>query len=205
MSPSRVGTDFPGAASIKLFWLPLGAGGKSVRWNGRVFEAIAARFEGRDACDLYHSALEVCLGAERYVIEMAPAWSTKRRNRGVVSTGPVGLTWLGGSILFRYEIRRWRDGDIPDIAEAIGPPQVVGRDPARARRLLDLVAQVPTLVWGRDQLDIGDMWNSNSVISWLLARTDHDVDHIHPPAGGRAPGWTAGVVVARRAGLSRQT
>jgi hypothetical protein len=42
------------------------------------------------------------------------------------------------------------------------------------------------------------MWNSNSLISWLVARSGLDVDAVHPPAGGRAPGWRAGVLVARR-------
>jgi hypothetical protein len=42
------------------------------------------------------------------------------------------------------------------------------------------------------------MWNSNSVISWLLARSGLPTDVIRPPAGGRAPGWHAGLVVARR-------
>jgi Polyketide cyclase / dehydrase and lipid transport len=44
------------------------------------------------------------------------------------------------------------------------------------------------------------MWNSNSVISWLLVHAGVGVDAIRPPAGGRAPGWDAGLVVARRAG-----
>jgi hypothetical protein len=42
------------------------------------------------------------------------------------------------------------------------------------------------------------MWNSNSVISWLLDRTGLPTDSIHPPTGGRAPGWEAGLVTARR-------
>jgi hypothetical protein len=42
------------------------------------------------------------------------------------------------------------------------------------------------------------MWNSNSVISWLIARSGVDVESIHPPLGGRAPGWRAGIVMARR-------
>jgi len=53
-------------------------------------------------------------------------------------------------------------------------------------------------VWGRDELKTGDMWNSNSVTAWLIARSGMDTDSIHPPAGGRAPGWQAGLVVARR-------
>jgi hypothetical protein len=42
------------------------------------------------------------------------------------------------------------------------------------------------------------MWNSNSFISWLLVRSGFDPSAIHPPAGGRAPGWHAGVMVGRR-------
>jgi hypothetical protein len=42
------------------------------------------------------------------------------------------------------------------------------------------------------------MWNSNSLISWLIVRAVLDVDAVHPPAGGRAPGWDAGVILARR-------
>ena len=33
------------AAGVDLYWLPLGAGGHSVRLNGRVYEAVAARLE----------------------------------------------------------------------------------------------------------------------------------------------------------------
>ena len=58
--------------SIDLYWLPLGAGGHSVRWNGRVYEVLASLHEHRPTRDLYHSALEVRLDDDRYVIEMAP-------------------------------------------------------------------------------------------------------------------------------------
>ncbi len=57
---------------------------------------------------------------------------------------------------------------------------------------------MPTPVWGRDEIGAGEMWNSNSLISWLIVRAGLDVDTVHPPAGGRAPGWDAGVIVARR-------
>jgi hypothetical protein len=40
------------------------------------------------------------------------------------------------------------------------------------------------------------MWNSNSVIAWLIARSGIDVDAIQAPVGGRAPGWNAGLVFA---------
>jgi hypothetical protein len=68
------------------------------------------------------------------------------------------------------------------------------------RRLLELVPEVPTPLWGRDELAAGEMWNSNSLISWLIVRTGLDVDSIKLPVGGRAPGWQAGIVVARRQG-----
>ena len=80
-------------ACVDLYWLPLGAGDAShcVRWNGRIFETLAARRERREVCDLYHSALEVHLGPDRFVIEMSPAWGNKQGDRGVVSEGSVGL------------------------------------------------------------------------------------------------------------------
>jgi hypothetical protein len=187
-------------ASIDLYWLPLGAGDAShcVRGNGRVFEALAARSEHRERRDLYHSALEVRVGGERFVVEMAPCWGNREASRGVVATGPVGLPWLGRSHWFRYEVRRWRSGTIPDIAEAAAGPHRVSSDPDRAQRLLQLVPSFPTMTWGRDELGTGDMWNSNSLVAWLLAVSAQDDELIELPSGGRAPGWMAGLAVANR-------
>lgn len=184
-------------ARVRVYWLPLGAGGRIVARNGRAFEARAARREHRAACELFHAALEVEVGAASYVIEMAPAWSRVAEDRGVVATGPVGLRWLGVSRLFRYEVRRWRDGVIPDREAAIGGPVLVDTDAMRAVHLLALVPLVPGLTWGRDELDLGEMWNSNSLVSWLLVGSGHDVDGLAPPSGGRAPGWDAGLRLAR--------
>lgn len=185
---------------ILVHWLPLGAGGRSVRWNGRVFEAIVARHEHRSAMDLYHSALEVRLGrGVRFTIEMAPEWGGPGGDRGAVVRGPVGLRWLGRSRIFRYEVRCWRNGVIPDLDRA-SACRVVGHDLPRALRLVALVPHVPTLTWGLDELGAGEMWNSNSVVSWLLVRSGHDVYDVGPPARGRAPGWTAGAVIASRTG-----
>ena len=75
----------PDAASVMLYWLPLGSGGHSVRWNGRLFEALVARHEHRAVRDLYHSALEVHIGAERFVIEMTPVWGLSELNRAIGS------------------------------------------------------------------------------------------------------------------------
>lgn len=190
-------------ASVQLYWLPLGAGDNTgcVRTNGRIYEAVAARLQHRVPCQLLHTALEVRVGDRRFVIEMTPVWSTDDPVRGVVSEGPVGQRWLGRSRAFRYEVRRWLDGVIPDAALAVGGPRGISTDPARTQLLLDLVPVFPTATWGRDELRAGEMWNSNSLTAWLLAASGHGADRIEPPLGARAPGWSAGLVVASRAGL----
>jgi hypothetical protein len=185
-------------AGIDLYWLPLGAGGHFVRLNGRIYEAIKSRLDRRPACDLYHSGLQVFAPEGRYTVEMTPIPDGNGRARGVVAEGPVGARWAGRFRIFRYELRRWRDGVIPDLSEAVDSPRRLTGDAGDARRLLDLVPQLPLLVWGRDELGAGEMWNSNSMVAWLLARTGLDVDSIAPPAGGRAPGWNAGLIAAGR-------
>jgi hypothetical protein len=193
--PSRVSAD---SAGVDLYWLPLGAGGHSVRWNGRIFEAIVAHIERRDRCDLYHAALEVCLPTERFVIEQGPAWPSDGGERGVVAEGPVGARVAGRFAFFRYEVRCWRDGVISDVDDAVESPQRLSDNPDCAGRLLELVHDVPTPVWGRDELVAGEMWNSNSLIAWLLARSGLAANSIRLPPRGRAPGWRAGLVIARR-------
>ena len=183
---------------MNLYWLPLGAGGHCVRLNGLIFESISARMQHRARFDLYHSALEVALGPTRYVIEMAPVWNERTEDRGVVSEGAVGTRFAGRFRLFQYEIRRWRDGRIPDVDEAVDSPRCLTTVPERAAGILELVPHVPTPVWGRDELETGEMWNSNSLTSWLLARSGIGADCIRPPAHGRAPGWRAGLTVASR-------
>jgi hypothetical protein len=183
---------------VDLYWLPLGAGGHFVRLNGRVFEAVAARLNRRPPCDLYHSALEVHVPGGRFVIEQTPVPDSDGGERGVVAEGAVGSRWAGRFRIFRYEVRRWRGGVIPDVDEAVDSPQRLTDDPGVAQRVLELAPLVPTAVWGRDELAAGEMWNSNSIIAWLLARSGVPTDAIRPPAGGRAPGWQAGLVVARR-------
>ncbi|QBR94286.1 hypothetical protein EXE57_02420 [Nocardioides euryhalodurans] len=184
--------------SVLLFWLPLGAGGHVVRLNGLAFEAVDAAVHHRRRQPLFHAALEVRLEGHRHAIEQGPVWGTTDPDRGVACEGPVGSRWLGRSRLFRYEVRCWRDGVIPDVAEAVGGPRHLGTDRTRAAHLLDLVPDVPRATWGRDEQRAGEMWSSNSVVAWLLARSGHDVQGIAPPTGGRAPGWHAGLVVAAR-------
>ena len=180
------------SSAIDLYWIPLGAGGHLVRANGRIFEAIQAARERRPRADLYHAALIVA----DHTIELAPSPDAHGESRGVVARGAVGSRHLRRLRPFRYEVRCWRGGSIPDLAEAVGGPRRLSTDPRVARRLLDLVTTVPTPVWGRDELEAGEMWNSNSIIAWLLVRAGVPTDRLRPPRGGRAPGWRAGLVVA---------
>ena len=187
-------------AAVDLYWLPLGAGGHFVRLNGRLYEAIAARMERRPAYDLFHSALQVHVPEGTFVIEQAPVHDWSGKQRGVVAEGAVGSRLAGRFRIFRYEIRLWRGGNIPDVAEAVDSPRRLSGDEDCARRLLEMVPQIPTPVWGRDELGTGEMWNSNSVIAWVIARSGIEGESVQPPAGGRAPGWRAGLIVARMQG-----
>jgi hypothetical protein len=185
-------------AAVDLYWLPLGAGGHVVRLNGMVYERLVALRERRSPCDLYHSALLVRLPEGEYAIESTPVPDGDGRRRGVVAGGPVGSRWAGRLRVFRYEVRCWCGGVIPDITEAVESPIRLSEDEESARRILAAAPRLPAPVWGRDELGAGEMWNSNSIISWLLASAGFDVPTIRLPARGRAPGWDAGVVVARR-------
>ena len=171
-----------------------------MRGSGCLYEALVATRHHRTRSDLYHSALVVRLGGHEFAIEMAPVWALSAPERGVVAEGSVGMPSWGHSRLFRYEIRCWRDGTIPDLAAAVDSPRRVSNDDLSARRVLDLVASFPTATWGRDEQQAGEMWNSNSLTAWLLARSGHDPTALglQPPTGGRAPGWSAGLVVAAR-------
>jgi hypothetical protein len=183
-------------AALDLHWIPLGAGGHSVRFNGRVFEALVAVHERRRPRDLYHAALTAELDGTRYTIEIAPSPDADEASRGVVATGAVGCRAAGRLRLFRYEVRCWRGGVIPDLAYAVATRRL-STDPTTVRKVLALVSAVPTPVWGRDEAGAGDMWNSNSMVAWVLARAGL-ADGVRPPARGRAPGWDAGVRVVRR-------
>lgn len=190
--------DEPAGASVDLFWLPLGAGGHVVRWCGRLYEEGSARRHHRAAADLYHCALMISLEGVAYAVEMGPVWNVEDTDRGVLAEGPVGSRWLGRFRAFRYEMRVWPGGCIPDIAEAVGSPLRTTDDPQRVAAVVEVLRALPVLTWGRDELSAGEMWNSNSAVAWALARTGHDMEAIGPPAGGRAPGWAAGLVLADR-------
>lgn len=84
-------------ASIELWWLPLGAGGHSVRLNGLAFEAFSAALQRRQRADLFHAGLTVESSTGAYVVEMAPVWAGPSGDRGSVGEGPVGARILGRS------------------------------------------------------------------------------------------------------------
>ena len=183
---------------LDLYWIPLGAGARVVRTSGRLYEWLSAGLRHRPRQVLYHSALVATTEEGRYYIEMAPIPDGFGSRRGVVGEGPVGLKSLGRFRVFRYELRRWLNGEIPDLQYAVASPIVITRNEPDVREVLDLLPCVPRPVWGRDELHAGEMWNSNSVVSWLLAQTELLAAAGRPPESGRAPGWDAGVVVARR-------
>ena len=176
-----------------------------MRLNGRLYEAIKARIERRRPCALHHTALKVHVPEGCFVLEtMWPSRMVTRRREALSSRARFFGTLLGRRRTFRYEVRRWRNGVLPDADEAVGGPRTVSNDADQARRLLAVVAPVPALIWGRDQLVTGEMWNSNSVISWLLVRSGVSMEAIDLPEGGRAPGWDAGIAIANRSDHARQ-
>ena len=60
-----------------------------------------------------------------------------------MAEGSVGTRWAGRLRIFRYEIRRWRDGSIPDVDEAVESRLRLTEEPAVAQRVFDLVPLVP--------------------------------------------------------------
>jgi hypothetical protein len=194
--PDTASLVTPTELGLDLYWIPLGAGRHVVRLSGKIYEALAAIVQRRRSCPLFHSSLVATTPAGRYVIEMTEIRDARGQERGVVAEGPVGTRWLGRFRLFRYEIRRWCEGAIPDISYAVESPVRITDDLGITRELLDPL--VSTAVWGGDEMKAREMWNSNSVTAWLLARFELEAAAGRPPSGGRAPGWNAGLAAARR-------
>jgi hypothetical protein len=126
------------APDVDLYWIPLGTGAQVVRLSGKLYEALKALVEHRMPLHLYHSALEITLPDDRFVIESAPIPNLRGEERGAVAQGQVGMNWLGRFRLFRYEIRLWRGGSIPDLVYAVLSPVRVATDVVRAQSVLDL-------------------------------------------------------------------
>ena len=137
--------------AIDLNWIPLGAGGHSVRFNGIVYESLTASVQRRPRHDIYHSALELRMPDRVYTVEMTPVPNSRGWERGVVAEGPVGIKWAGRLRIFRYEVRRWKDGVIPDLGHAVSPPVHLTDDARVVERVFGLLPAVPALTWGRDE------------------------------------------------------
>jgi hypothetical protein len=157
---------------IDIIWIPLGVRGSGfVRLVGLVYEAVKASLDNRKPLALYHAALRVGTPDGLFAVEMVlPSRGGDPASRGVVFEGSVSSPWLGWMRVFRYEVRRWRDGVLLDDEPAVVGPLRLSDDPVQARSLLEWTNLVPPLIWGRDQVGAGEMWNSNSMISWLLAK-----------------------------------
>jgi hypothetical protein len=191
------GNEQPG---VDLYWIPLGAGAHVVRWTGSVYERWCAHRQGRSRRQIYHSALLVRSRGEEVVIEQAPAARHGER-RGVLVVGPVATPLMAFWPLPRYEVRCWTGGRIDDLDEALDPVPV-GADDGISSRVLSAAHRVPNLTWGRDAAGVGEMWNSNSVIAWILQSSGVAAAALSPPAGGVAPGWATGWI---RASVARPT
>jgi hypothetical protein len=200
-APCDLDPEVKPEAAVDLYWIPAGAGANVVRISSKLFEAVSAFAARRPRCDLYHSVLAISESKGHFIIELAPVPDLNGELRGVLAEGPVATRWLSRFRVFRYEIRLWLEGEIPDIDYAIASPVRITDDAKIAEKILDTLPSIPTPVWGRDEFDTGEMWNSNSVISWVLARSGVSTESIHPPANGRAPGWDAGLALAAQ-GLS---
>jgi hypothetical protein len=169
-----------------------------VRAGGRVFEILNGLARRRRPLDVYHAAMEVSTSEGRYAIELAPASGPGSRGEGVVGEGAVGSRAAGRLRVFRYELRCRLGGSIPDLDWAVGGPRRLVEGESGASRLIESLSEMPLPTWGRDELQTGEMWTSNSVVSWALTTCGAgDVPSGLPP-GGTAPGWSAGSIVARR-------
>ncbi|MCZ7577731.1 MAG: hypothetical protein M5U18_12055 [Dehalococcoidia bacterium] len=181
---------------VDLYWLPVGAGTSRFQQASlRLWEAVEAARARRARMRLLHSALKLSTGAGAvYTLELTPAFIGGETEP--LATGPVGFRGAGRFCLFRYQLRCLPGERLPDEEWAVGLPTRLSDDCEVVRRVLDLGPSVPRHVWGRRVAGTREMWTSDSVISWLLVRAGIDLANIAPPAGGRAPGWYAGLAIA---------
>lgn len=185
------------AAAIELYWIPVGAGtSRFQRASLRLWEAIEAARSRRPRAVLVHAALKLHPGGETSTLELMPAFVA--RTAPALVTGPVGLGPAGRLRLFRYELRHIPAARLPDEQWAFGPPIPLGEGPGDAARVLALAPEVPAYTWGRRARGTSEMWTSDSVVSWLLCGAGIPLAGAGPPPGARAPGWRAGIEIARR-------
>ena len=143
-------------------WIPLGAGGHSVRVNGIVCEVISSLIQRRPRQRL-----------PRRPGDPRPERTVRDRD----DTGPERarlerVSWRGGSRdaigrstrILRYESAGDPTASSPTWGDAVASPVRISDDPPwhSASWGCSLDAE-PT--WGRDELGTGEMWTCNSVMS----------------------------------------
>ena len=165
----------------------------SLQW----WEALEAARARRPRGVLYHSALKLGLDGEGVsTLELTPAFVASPVP--ALMTGPVGARPAGRFKLFRYELRLVPGAALPDETWAVGEPIRLADERTTVERIVEFASMVPAYTWGRRVKGTAEMWTSDSVVSWLLAKAGLEPRDARAPADGRAPGWTAGVEVARR-------
>lgn len=184
---------------LELFWLPLGAGGHSVRVNGKVYEALLARAQRRASRDLYHAAL---------VAELPDGHPLSRS--GPSGTGspapPIAARWCRA----RSACVRWAVAVVPLRGAALagrshpGPRVRRGR-PASSHRRRGRRTTCPRRRDRRAGADLGPRRaRARGDVelqlrhTWVLVRAGLDPSEVQPPSSGRAPGFDAGLAAARR-------
>lgn len=185
---------------VYLYWVPVGAGTSELqRASLRLWEAIEAARARRPRMILLHSALKLVFeGGETSTLELTPEFI--RAPVPALAGGPVGSRLAGRLRLFRYQLLCLPVTALPDEEWAIASPVVLSEDARAATRILELAPTIPRHTWGRRAPGTREMWTSDSVVSWLLVRAGIDLSGVAPPAGGRAPGWYAGLDLARERG-----
>ena len=146
----RLDDDGAVKTAIDLHWIPLGAGGHSVRFNGIVYESLAASIQRRPRYNIYHSALELTLPDGVYTVEMTPVPNSRGWERGLIAEGPLGSS---GRDDFGSSVTRSAGGRtvssqtwaMPCHRHCISPTARV------VERAFGLLPAVPALTWGRDE------------------------------------------------------
>ncbi len=180
---------------LDLYWLPVGAGTHFQKASLVLYERVAATLGRRPRGALYHTALKFALDGRAYTLELMPVPAPQ----GIPSlmTGPVGVRGADRIRILRYQLLRTEQATLPDEQWAVDSPDRLPTTAATIGAMMELAPAVPAHTWGRRVVGTSEMWTSNSAISWLLTRVGVSAEAIPVPAGGRAPGWHAGIQAAK--------
>lgn len=191
----------PSAASdasgfIDLYWIPVGAGTRFQKFSLSLYEGLLARISRRPTATLLHAALKLGIDGRRFTLEVTPSPAGPNSFHEV--TGPVGIRGADRLRLFRYQVCLREGNTLPDEGWAVVPAVRLGTDDRLAADIAALTKSVPAYTWGRRRKGHPEMWTSDSCVSWLLSRAGLAAEALEVPAGCRAPGWSSGIVEARK-------